>query len=229
MPSRGHVDDEERTEAYPLCWPAGWPRRPAQGRRGGKFARGGSRSDSGYTPSRGVTIAEAMRRAHLELSRLGADRIVISTNLRVRSSDGEPVSKQAQPIDPGAAAYWTTKRGDRRCIAVDMYDRVEQNVAAIAATLEAFRAVERHGGAQVIDRAFTGFRAIPNLDAPRPWRVVMGIDKLEKELGEPIDLFWLEKHYKNLAHTRHPDKGGTDKDMAELNRAYEEGRREVSA
>lgn len=60
-------------------------------------------------------------------------------------------------------------------MAIDQYYRVEENLAAIAATLDAMRAIERHGGAQILDRASTGFAA---LQAPmavaRSWREMFG-------------------------------------------------------
>jgi hypothetical protein len=39
--------------------------------------------------------------------------------------------------------------------------RAADNLAAIAATLEAMRAIDRHGGATILNRAFTGFTALP--------------------------------------------------------------------
>ena len=52
--------------------------------------------------------------------------------------------------------------------------QVEESLAAIAATLDAMRAIERHGGARVLERAFTGFTAVPAPDARKHWREVFG-------------------------------------------------------
>ena len=38
-------------------------------------------------------------------------------------------------------------------MAIDAYTRTADNLAAVAATLEAMRAIERHGGAQILERA----------------------------------------------------------------------------
>jgi hypothetical protein len=123
-----------------------------------------------------ISIADGVQRVRLELDRMGirdAD-IVISTNLHLRL-DGLPKSGQAQPADPGAAVYWRTKDG-QRCMAIDQYDRVEHNLAAIAATLDAMRAIKRHGGAEILDRAFTGFTALPApMAGGKPWRQVLGL------------------------------------------------------
>jgi hypothetical protein len=62
-------------------------------------------------------------------------------------------------------------------MAIDQYDRVEHNLAAIAATLDAMRAIKRHGGAEILDRAFTGFTALPApMAGGKPWRQVLGFD-----------------------------------------------------
>ena len=219
------MNDEQTTEAYPLCWPAGWPRTAAGSRKNAKFNRVEYKASStpgmiGYTVKKGLSVYDATQRVREEMDKLDARGTVVSSNIPLRR-DGLPYSGQKEPPDSGVAVYWTTRKGDRRCIATDRYTKVADNIAALAATLEAFRAVERHGGAQVIDRAFTGFKAIPNLEASRPWRVVLDVERYEKE-GETIDDEWVRMQYLKLAHIHHPDKGGTDCAMAELNRARDE-------
>lgn len=222
---------DETIEAYPLCWPAGWPRTAATSIKRAQFSKREYKASTapgggGYTVKRELSVYDGAQRVRAELDALGARATIISSNIPVRK-DGLPYSGHKEPKDSGVSVYWTTSKGERRCMAVDRYDRVADNLAAVAATLDAFRAVERHGGAQVIDRAFTGFKAIPNLDLPRHWRVVLDVDRLEKEMGGPVDRFWAEKQYKALAHERHPDKGGSDKAMAELNRAWDDAKREL--
>ncbi|ROU09438.1 hypothetical protein [Lysobacter enzymogenes] len=90
----------------------------------------------------------------------------MSTNLTLRR-DGLPRSDQREPADPGAAVYWTDCTGADRCMAVDRYTKTAGNLAALAATLEAMRAIERHGGAEILDRVFTGFTALPRRARPR--------------------------------------------------------------
>ena len=120
--------------------------------------------------------------------------------------------------DPGVACYW--KKGkdlSHKVMAIDNYQKVEDNLAAVAATLEAMRAIERHGGAVILERAFTGFQALPS---PNDWRHIMGF-----EHTPAWDL--VKARYKVLAMQRHPDAGGSDHAMAELNRALDEARREL--
>ncbi len=174
--------------------------------------------------SRGaITIAQATERVLAELGRMGIDRdaIVVSTNLELRL-DGLPRSVQRVLADPGAAIYWQTRKHGRRVIAVDQYTKVEDNLAAIAATLDAMRAIERHGGARVLERAFTGFTALPAPTARRTWREVMGFGAATPSRDE------LRRRFRSLAAVHHPDRnGGSDAAMSELNVALAEAEKEL--
>src|SRR5690606_17605504 len=153
----------------------GWRRTPAQERTRARFSRQ-ERVASSYTPGQtytrkaNLTISQGTDRVAAALSAIGAwtDETVVSTNLALRL-DGLPRSGQRAPDDPGVAVYWRKGKGFR-CIAIDRYDRVQDNLAAIAATLEAMRAIDRHGGAEILDRAFTGFVALPQ---PEQWWQVL--------------------------------------------------------
>jgi hypothetical protein len=170
MPERGSRADGENgrvVDAYPLAWPAGWPRTAAADRVRAKF-HSSSRVQSSYNPGhsyaqkKDLSIFDATRRVQAELERLGvleAD-IVISTNMELRR-DGLPRSDRRAPDDPGVAVYWTDPdTGESQCMAIDLYTTVAGNLAAVAATIDAMRAIERHGGAQILKRAFQGFTAL---------------------------------------------------------------------
>lgn len=218
MPTRSTAKAATMTDAYPLQWPAGWPRTPWNEQRYAKF--GSKKGES--TRVTNITIAEATVRVLTELGRMGVDRqgVVISTNLQLRR-DGLPFSRQAAPRDAGAAVYWQTSKGERRVMAIDQYYKVEENLAAIAATLDAMRAIERHGGAQILDRAFTGFAALPAPTAARSWREVMTFGESTPTREQ------LRQRYRELARVRHPDKGGSDAAMSELNVAMTEAEKEI--
>lgn len=208
--------------AYPLSWPDGWKRTPEPRRERAKFRarqtrtrQHGDGSSSSWTQKRDLTIADGVERVRqqLDLMRV-SDDYVISTNLELRL-DGLPRSNQRAPSDPGVAVYW--KDGDAtRCMAIDRYDRVQDNLAAIAATLDAMRAIERHGGAEILDRAFTGFAALPPPeDSDRGWWVVLGV----KRDASAEDI---KTAYRRLASANHPDRGGDAERMAEVTRAYQQ-------
>ena len=200
--------------SYPLSWPEGWPRLGAMYRSEGRFGKREKRQGASWASLREVTVYEAVKRVLDELERmgLGRDDVIVSTNLRTRM-DGLPRSDQKHPDDPGAAVYWEARDGGRRVMAIDQYKRVQDNLAAIAATLEAMRAIERHGGAQILERAFTGFTALPAPGSAREWW-----DVLECRRDASPDV--IRAQYRRLAAQHHPDRGGSVERMAEINAAY---------
>lgn len=203
--------------AYPLQWPAGWKRTPAPQKDHGRFGKREKYKGSSWTTLKDLTVSEATARVLEALTKMAIqhDDIVISTNLKTRL-DGLPRSDQRKPDDSGAAVYWQEHTGDRRCIAIDQYHKVEDNLAAIAATLDAMRAIERHGGAAILSRAFTGFTALPAPGAARTWWETLGVERTATP--EQIRNAW-----RSLASEAHPDKGGSHEAMAELNAAREKG------
>jgi hypothetical protein len=193
-------------KAFPLSWPEGWKR--TQSRTSATF----NRKETGYstnqatgerrswTQTKNLSVADAVHRLTAELERMGVPdyNVIISTNVPLRL-DGMPRSDK-EPGDPGAAVYW--KKNDKqvmRCMAIDRYTRVADNLAAIAATLEAMRAIERHGGGTIIERAFLGFAALPE-HASQPWREVLGIEGT-------ATLELVESRFRALVKVHHPDRG----------------------
>lgn len=147
---------------YPLTWPTGWKRTEAYRRADAAFSKAG----------RPLSVYDGTTRLLAELRRFGVREsdVIISTNVKLRQ-DGLPLSNQSEPQDSGAAVYW--KRGGKnQVMATDRYTKVADNLAALAATLDAMRAIERHGGAVILERAFLGFTALPE---PKGWRSVLAI------------------------------------------------------
>lgn len=201
--------------AYPLAWPDGWKRTPDHHRETARFGHKTTKGTNTYKTHAQLTIAQGVDRVRAELARMGVadDDMVISTNLVLRL-DGLPRSGQAEPKDPGVAVYWQ-RRHERqappKCMAIDQYDRVADNLAAIAATLEAMRAIERHGGAAILDRAFKGFVAIESPDAD--WARVFNI-KPESTETEVRD------RYRYLRSLHHPDNGGDAEKFDQVQKAW---------
>ena len=141
--------------------------------------------------------------------------VIVSTNVQVRL-DGLPYSNQSEAERPGRCGLWYgTDKLKRRCMAVDKYDRVADNLAAIAATLEHMRGIERHGGAEILERAFLGFQALPE---PEQWWKVLGFDLAPKTRQEAEDAF------KSLAKVHHPDVGGDAGKFSRIASAIERAR-----
>lgn len=210
--------------AYPLQWPDGWKRTPPAKRTRAKFSASTSTTrqwtDGRTTTWRGkrvLTIAEAVSRVREQLAKMGVDDdCVISTNLQLRL-DGLPRSGQPEPDDTGVAVYWRSDAGAvPRCMAIDRYDRVADNLAAIAATLDAMRAIERHGGAEILNRAFTGFTTLPH-GGTTHWSDVLGVPPTASRAE-------IEAAYRRLRSQHHPDRGGDPQRFHEIQQAFNEAK-----
>jgi hypothetical protein len=204
----------EGVDAWPLYWPEGWKR---------SKDRSTSRYETHFVKARDGVLRS------LKLMRVSD--VLISSNIPLRK-DGLPLANMAEPSDPGVAVYWverkTTWLGDKykeskvtRVLACDRYRKVRDNLHAIGLTLEAFRAIQRAGASEVLDRAFTGFVALPANAGARSWRVVLGLE------GSHVSVDVIERVYRHLAIERHPDRGGTHDQMVELNNARAQALREA--
>lgn len=195
-------------EPFPLTWPIGRPRTPPARRRSAAFK---------------VGLTVARDRMLRELNLLRTKDIVVSSNMRTRL-DGLPHSDAREPEDPGVAVYFKRYGTDATwrpfVIACDTYQRVRFNLRAIGATVEAMRAIERHGSGQMLEQAFQGFAALPPafVTEPEPaWYLVLCV-------APDADLATVRASYLALAEQHHPDKGGDHAKMARLNRAWEAAR-----
>jgi hypothetical protein len=214
------------SERYPLSWPEGWKRTAPSGRIAAQFGKVQSTVDgTAYAGKKRLSIEDSVKRVATELERMGVDEgdIIISTNLKLNVY-GMPRGARGEPLDPGAAAYW--KRKDRQeCMAIDRYNRVADNIAAIAATLEHMRGIERHGGGEILGRAFQGFAALPERAGGRGWREILAFDKDERPSADAI-----RRHFTSRAQDVHPDKAGGDREkFEELVWARDAALREIGA
>lgn len=211
------------TTAYPLTWPAGWPRTATHRREDSKnrFKRTGrySASQSPYW-----TFAEARDALLDEARRLGASSIVISSNFAT-GRYGEPVEGKRRPDDQGIALYFVLKR-KAMAMAADQHQRAEENMRSLTLAIEAMRQLERHGGGVMMERAFEGFTALAAPGAVRPWRDVLGLGGSQTV---PVGRAVVEHRYRELAKQRHPDAGGSADAMAELSRARDEALKEIGS
>lgn len=208
------TDTEQR---YPLSWPAGWPRTPAERRKEGRFTKQGRHhsqfSGRSWPVNRPVTLHQALVRLMAELTRLHADMdtVIVSTNLLVRL-DGLPRAGQRAPDDPGVAVYFNLWNGKPRVIPIDTYTKVEQNVAAVAAALQAMRQLDRHGG-HILEAAFTGFEALPHMTDDEPWHQVLQVPP-----DAPSDV--VTAAYRRMRAAYHPDRSGDAAQFDRVVKAY---------
>lgn len=193
-------------QPFPLHWPSGWPR--ARQRTTARFA---ARSNDGWMKS--VTIATARDRLQRELDLLGATGPILSTNVELRL-DGQPRSGRADPVDPGVAIYFQLK-GKPIALACDKWDRVADNIVALAKHIEALRGMDRWGVGTTA-QAFTGYEALPS---PEQWWEVLGVVRTASADD-------IRRAYRAAARTAHPDRGGTTAAWHRLNAALEAAERE---
>lgn len=207
----------EGTRAFPLAWPTGWPR--SRFRTRANFGKVRSKTSGSMTwQSKGeLTLAEARDRLIRELGLLGAVNEILSTNLTLRL-DGLPKGGQAQPGDPGAAVYFDFA-GRPTVLACDKWDRIEDNIAALAKHIEAMRGMDRWGVGSV-EQAFTGYAALP---APDPWWQILGLDGPTRS-ANAIREAWASK-----SRAAHPDRpGGSHDKQARVNKARDDGLAAIS-
>lgn len=183
---------------YPLRWPSWWPR--VRTPKPSKFAPG--------------TIAGAQWELQRELHRLGAKSVVITSNAQL-NRDGSIASRQTWLEDTGVAVYFT-RNGQQMVMCCDQFKLLQDNLWALAKTINAMRGIERWGGMTMVDRTFAGMAALPASSGPA-WYEVLGVSIS----ASPAEI---DAAYRRLAKALHPDAGGTQDGFVRLQRAYEEAR-----
>lgn len=207
-----------KMDAYPCYWPDGWDRTPSHRRQASKY-------QTSFVRSRDDIVRQ--------LKLMGATEVVMSTNIPLRK-DGLPLAGMSSPDDPAVAVYWV-ERGkynaqsgnydyQQRVIACDHWRKVEENMRAVCLAIEALRTLKRTGATQVTERAFMGFNALAANNNARSWREVLGFEDSER-----VSRTAVTTRYRELAWLRHPDHGGSNDAMSELNAAHAAALREVAA
>lgn len=190
------------TNAFPLAWPEGWPRTPLERQAPSRFK---------------TTFGRAYDAITYEVRRINGGSLVISTNVPLRN-DGKPYASfnLNNMGDHGVAVYFQLKKKPI-VIACDKFWRVHENLKAIAKTIEAIRGIERWGASELMHRAFDGFAALPPPNEQKHWTTVLGV----AASASPQQI---EEAWRAAARKHHPDRGGSQQEMAQINRARDEAR-----
>jgi hypothetical protein len=192
---------------YPLNFPARRRRTLAGNRKPALFRDRGSAMTLTTAKKRLAAQVAAMTRRGQPWRVL---HMVLSTNIRFTASGArdQNVSRR-DPEDCGVAFYF-----DLDCrphvLACDQWDTVADNIAAIAAHIDALRGQERWGVAD-LRQAFAGHVALP---APDPWW-----EMLEVERTASIDV--ITAVYRAKSKTAHPNAGGERAAWDRLQAAFE--------
>jgi hypothetical protein len=187
--------------AYPLQWPAGWSRT--------KFPK--------RSPYK-LPLDRALQELTTELRLFRAKDFVVSTNVQPRLA-GLPAGPAAVR-DAGVAVYWEDPEGRPRVMACDAWDSVRGNVRAVAITINALRQIERSGASQLLERAFTGFAALPADAGASSWREVLQVRE------GPITRAEVEAAFRIRAKAAHINGADTE-ELITVNRARDDALREL--
>ena len=187
---------------YPLVWPDGLPR--TERKAGSAFK---------------TSLSAAIKNVQASLRLFGSDTGKPVSDTGVTSNVGG--ISFAAPSDTGVA-IWFTWDGAERCIAVDRYPKVEDNLQAIHHILEARRTEMRHGGLHIVRQTFKGFVALPAPEGAKPWREVLDLP------NGPVTAAMIDAAYRGGAQTAHPDKGGSTESMQLLGRARAEAKAAIT-
>lgn len=186
-------------QAYPLSWPLFRQRTPAFQRKNGPYRHGGEQ----------IGLLKALTRVEEEVARLQGDDLLISSHLKPQ--DYGKYNRPKMP-DPGVAIYFKVD-GDPIVLACDTFDELPQNLAGLAAHMEAARRMDRIG-VQTALETLKGYALLPA--AGPAWHVVLGV-------APDADARAIESAWRVKAREHHPDRGGSEARMAEINAARDEG------
>ncbi len=193
---------DEKT-AFPLTWPEGRPRTLSAHRHHARFK---------------TTFFRAMANLTREIKLLGGDKIIFSTDIPLRK-DGLPYSDmRPKSGDPGVAVYFTRK-GKQLCFACDCYLTPDDNMHAIALTVEALRGIARWGTGDMMEAAFRGFIALPEKTGGVAWWEVLGVPS-------SATLEQAKAAYRKLVIKHHPDAGGDVDQFHKIREAWEQCERQ---
>ena len=188
---------------YPLQWPEGRDRIPANKRL---------RSPFRTSFQRAVENVQRSLRGFQRDAGVKIEHVVLSSNVDLMNDN---------PADPGAVV-WFMMDGQWVAFAVDRFRDVASNVQAIHHIIEARRTELRYGGLEIVRQTFRSFIALPSPagEKKRTWREILGV-------GQFPTANEIERLYREKAKTAHPDAGGSDAAMAELNWARKEAMKEM--
>ncbi len=192
-------------EAFPLHWAPGYKRTEPHKRIDSKFKQ---------------TMDGSQRFLRDELRKLGARDLIISTNIPVRQDGGMHASYMDKLFpDPGVAIYFKYQKKDVT-MCCDQYRRVWENIYALGKGIEALRGMERWGVSDFIERAFTGFTALPenttSTSGFRKWFEILGVAEYATEDQ-------IKTAYREKAKKHHPDVVGVvnSDEWHHIQKAYE--------
>lgn len=185
---------------YPLAWPDNMPRTPPGKRVRSPFRTGYDQAVKNVTKS---------LQGFQKDSGLRIDNPVMSSN--------RDLMDRIKDNDPGVAV-WFQMDGQWVAFGVDRFPDPASNIQAIHHIIEARRTELRYGGLAIVRQTFKSFLALP-APAGKHWSEILGVPR-------DATAAQIQAVYRKLAAERHPDRGGSDAMMADLNAARDAAMKE---
>ncbi len=187
-------------QSYPLQWPAGYVQTPRTSRIYSRFKS---------------TVERARDFIIHEIRRMEGTDVIISTNVPVNKYGELRGDYPNSRLDNTGAAVYFKLKGKDVVICCDTYIKLVDNLTAIGKTIENLRAIDRWGVSDFLERAFTGFKGLPEqagTETKDCWEI-LGIAPNSSQ--DAVKAAW-----KALVKIHHPDNGGSHDRMTEINNAY---------
>lgn len=211
---------------HPLQWPTAKARTPETKRKPGRFS---SESEKRHCSRRPVTLYEACQRLSSEVQswtkvghqwRIDPEKVFITSAISDIKNDGMPYSNRRMPDDPAIAIYFHLD-AELMALAINSFASIEQNIAAAAATLEAYRKLDRYGVSLAQGDLIIRLRLPEKATASNTWWSVLGV---------PINAGseQIKSAYRKLVKTHHPDTGGDRAAWDRVQSAYKQAMQTVS-
>ncbi len=223
------------TTKYTYATPTRWPRTEE------RWTIGHARREHG--PFLRLSVPRVLNDLEDELRKIRATNVAITTPAVVnRTGRPDASDLQLQSLkDPGIAIYLRRRTQDL-VIALDRFLRPVDNIRGLTLALAGMRQVERYGGSGSLDRALSGFAALPAQAGVTVthWSVALGLAEtygvwraspdfpFPLAAGRQALLAAAERAYRELAKTHHPDRGGSQDAFVELGQAINDARKELT-
>lgn len=191
-------------DAFPLEWPLGYPRH-----------------EGNKTTSRFICTLDKARNGILrEIKLLKGKDVIISTNIPLRRDGTFYASLKPVSEDLGVAVYFTYKN-EQKVVCCDAYKTIMENIRAIEKSINAIRSLENWKCSDILNQAFSGFKALPEKEEQTCWRFL--------KIAKTNNLTAIRSAYTTLAKNHHPDAaGGSHEKFIELKLAYEQAIKEIT-
>ena len=170
-----------------------------------------------------TTYDKILNKLEYELNRLHAKEITIEAGFAQGNIRNDGWPRSGAKVEHPAVVLHFTSKGNSLNFPSDAHDSYEHNLYAVALTLEALRAVDRHGVSQGTEQ-YTGFAQLhaPGESASLAWAAET-VNKLSQYSTTVERMIANEGDYRNAfraaARIVHPDVGGKREDFDELIRA----------